>query len=123
MLTIMVATALALGLACAFLMMFRTSDPAQLQESRSELLRVGVQIICGNCSGDDDHPVKTYMDRSGSCARCGGNSYLLASAVAANSLVLRQARLLERQIASSHGRVIPFEVPASRASRSEKIAV
>ncbi len=123
MLMIMVATALALGLACACLMMFRTSDPAQLQQSRSELLRVGVQIICGNCSGDDNHPVKTYMDLSGSCGRCGGNSYLLASAVAANSLVLRQARLLERQIASSHGRVIPFEVPASRASRSEKIAV
>lgn len=124
MLTIVVAaTALALGLACAFLMMFRATDPAQLQQARTELLRVGVQIICGNCSGDGDHPVKTYMDRSGSCARCGGNSYLLASAVAANSLVLRQARLLERQIASSHGRVIPFEVPASRASRSEKIAV
>ena len=123
MLMIMVATALALGLACACLMMFRTSDPAQLQQSRSELLRVGVQIICGNCSGDDNHPVKTYMDLSGSCGRCGGNSYLLASVVAANSLVLRQARLLERQIASSHGRVIPFEVPASRASRSEKIAV
>jgi len=123
MLTIMVATAFALGLACAFLMTFRTTDPAQLRQSRAELLRVGVQIICGNCSGDDDHPVKTYMDRSGSCAQCGGNSYLLASAVAANSVVLRQARLLERQIASSHGRVIPFEVPASRASRSEKIAV
>lgn len=123
MLTIMVATAFALGLACAFLMTFRTTDPAQLHESRAELLRVGVQIICGNCSGDADHPEKTYMDRSGSCARCGGSSYLLASAVAANSLVLRQARLLERQIAASHGRVIPFEVPASRASRSERIAV
>jgi len=123
MLTIMVATAFALGLACAFLMTFRTTDPAQLRQSRAELLRVGVQIICGNCSGDDDHPVKTYMDRSGSCTQCGGNSYLLASAVAANSVVLRQARLVERQIASSHGRVIPFEVPAARASRSEKIAV
>jgi hypothetical protein len=123
MLTIMVATAFALGLASAFLMTFRTTDPAQLQQSHTELLRVGVQIICGNCSGDDDHPVKTYMDRSGGCSRCGGNSYLLASAVAANSVVLRQARLLERQIASSHGRVIPFEVPGSRASRSEKIAV
>jgi hypothetical protein len=123
MLTIMVATAFALGLACAFLIMFRTTDPAQLQQSRAELLRVGVQIICGNCSGDDDHPVKTYMDLSGSCACCGGNSYLLASAVAANSVVLRQARLRERQIASSHGRVIPFEVPASRVSRSERIAV
>lgn len=123
MLTIMVATAFALGLVCAFLMTLRTADPAQLQHSRPELLKVGVQIICGNCSGDGDHPVKTYMDRSGSCALCGGNSYLLASAVAANSIVLRQARLLERQIASSNGRVIPFEVPASRTSRSERIAV
>jgi hypothetical protein len=123
MLTIMVATAFALGLACAFLMTFRTADPAQLQHSHAELLRVGVQIICGNCSGEDGHPVKTYMDRSGSCAHCGGNSYLLASAVAANSVVLRQARLLERQIASSNGRVIPFEAHASRGSRSERIAV
>jgi hypothetical protein len=122
MLTSMVATAFALGLACAFLMKFRTTDPAQLQHSRAALLTVGVQIICGNCSGDADHPVKTYMDRSGSCAQCGGNSYLLASAVAANSVLLREARLRDRQIASSHGRVIPFEVPVSR-SRSERIAV
>jgi hypothetical protein len=123
MLTIMVATAFALGLACAFLMTFRTTDPSQLQQSRAALLTVGVQIICGNCSGEDDHPVKTYIDRSGGCAQCGGNSYLLASAVAANSVVLRAARLRERQIASSHGRVIAFEIPASRATRSERIAV
>lgn len=122
MLTIMVAVAFTLGLACAFLMRFRTADPAQLQQSRAALLTVGVQIICGNCSGDEDHPVKTYMDRSGSCAKCGGTSYLLASALAANSVMLREARLRDRQIAASHGRVIPFEVPVSR-SRSERIAV
>lgn len=122
MLTIMVAAAFTLGLACAFLMRFRTADPAQLQQSRAALLTVGVQIICGNCSGDEDHPVKTYMDRSGSCAKCGGTSYLLASALAANSVMLREARLRDRQIAASHGRVIPFEVPVSR-SRSERIAV
>ena len=122
MLTMMVAVAFSLGLACAFLMRFRNADPAQLQQSRAALLTVGVQIICGNCSGDEDHPVKTYMDRSGSCAKCGGASYLLASAVAANSVMLREARLRDMQIAASHGRVIPFEVPVSR-SRSERIAV
>jgi hypothetical protein len=122
MLTIMVAVAFTLGLACAFLMRFRTADPNQLQQSRAALLTVGVQIICGNCSGDEAHPAKTYMDRSGSCANCGGTSYLLASALAANSVMLREARLRDRQIAASHGRVIPFEVPVSR-SRSERIAV
>ena len=122
MLTIMVAVAFALGLACAFLMRFRTADPSQLQQSRASLLTVGVQIICGNCSGDEDHPVKTYMDRAGNCAQCGGASYLLASSVAANSVIMREARLRDSQIAASHGRVIPFEVPGSR-SRSERIAV
>lgn len=122
MLTIMVAVSFTLGLVCAFLMRFKTADPSQLQQSRASLLTVGVQIICGNCSGEGVHPVKTYIDRSGRCAQCGGTSYLLASAVAANSVILREARLRDRQIAASHGRVIPFEVPVSRRG-SERIAV
>ena len=122
MLTIMVAVSFTLGLVCAFLMRFKTADPSQLQQSRASLLTVGVQIICGNCSGEGNHPVKTYIDRSGRCAQCGGTSYLLASAVAANSVILREARLRDRQIAASHGRVIPFEVPVSRRG-SERIAV
>lgn len=123
MLTFIVATMIALSLACVVLMKSRVTDSAQLEQPRSALLTIGVQIICGDCCGEDEHPIKTYMNRYGSCSHCGGNSYLLASAVAINSLLARAMRVREAQIASSHGRVLPFEMPGSRASRSEKIAV
>jgi hypothetical protein len=123
MLTIIVATVIALSLACVVLMKSRVTDSAQLNQPRPALLTIGVQIICGDCSGEDEHPIKTYMNRYGSCSQCGGNSYLLASAVAINSLLARATRLREAQIASSHGRVLPFEAPGFRASRSESIAV
>lgn len=122
MLTIMVATAIALGFASLVLMKSRTADPAQLNQPRAGLMTMGIQIICGNCSGEGDRPIKTYLDRSGNCAQCGGSSYLLASAVGVNIAMLRAGRLRDAQVASSHGRVIPFEVPGSRVSR-ERIAV
>lgn len=123
MLTIMVITMIALGLAGLVLMKSRTNDPAQLDQPRPGLLTIGVQILCGNCSGYDERPIKTYLSRSGSCAQCGSSSYLLASAVGVNIALLRAGRLRDAQIISSHGRVIPFEMPGSRASRSERIAV
>jgi len=123
MLTIIVATGIALGLACIVLMRSRIPDSAQLSQPHAGMLAIGVQIICGNCSGEDLRPVKTYLDQSGNCAHCGGSSYLLASAVGAHIGFLRAARSRDAHIGSSHGRVIPFEVPASRGSRSEKIAV
>jgi hypothetical protein len=123
MLTITVATVIALSLAGMVLMKSRSTDSAQLEQPRPALLTMGVQIICGDCSGEDQHPIKTYMNRYGCCSQCGGASYLLASAVAANTLMARAMRLREAQIASSHGRVIPFEMPGSRTLRSEKIAV
>lgn len=123
MLTMIVATAIALGLACVVLLKSRTTDSAQLDQKRPGLLTIGVQIICGDCCGENDHPIKTYMNRYGSCSQCGGSSYLLASSVAANIILARASRLRGAQIASSNGRVIPFEAPGSRTSRSEKIAV
>ena len=123
MMTIMVVTMVALALASVVLMKSRTSDPAQLNQPRQSLLTVGVQIICGNCSGYDERPIKTYLDRSGNCSHCGGTSYLLASSVGVNIALLRADRLREAQIVSSHGRVIPFEMPGSRATRSDRIAV
>src|SRR5262249_23750256 len=50
-----------------------------LKDLRVGLPSMGVQIICGDCSGQGLHPIKTYMDRWGSCETCGGNSYMLAS--------------------------------------------
>jgi len=123
MLTIIVATVIALSLACIVLMKSRTTDPSQLSQPRPALLTIGVQIICGNCSGEEQRPVKTYMDRYGNCSQCGGTSYLLASSVAANSIMSRAARLREAHATGGPGRVIPFEVPASRTSRPERIAV
>src|SRR6266852_4622302 len=123
MLTIMVATVIAVGLASVVLMKGRITDPAQLDQPRPGLLTIGVQIICGNCSGENERPIKTYLDRCGNCAQCGGSSYLLASAVGINSALMRAGRLRDAHIASSHGRVIPFEAPGSRASCSERIAV
>jgi hypothetical protein len=123
MLTIVVATVIALSLASLVLMKSRITDPSQLNEPRPAVLTVGVQIICGDCSGEEESPARTYLNRYGSCSQCGGTSYLLASSVAMNTLFLRMSRMREAQIASSQGRVIPFEAPGSRASHSEKIAV
>lgn len=123
MLTIIVATVIALSLAWVVLMKSRATDSAQLDQPRTALLTIGVQIICGDCSGEDEHPIKTYMNRYGSCSQCGGKSYLLASAIALNTLLAKATRLRDAQFGASHGRVLPFEAPASRTSRSEKIAV
>jgi hypothetical protein len=120
MLTMIVVTVIALSVAGLVLLKSRATESGQLDQPRPSLLAIGVQIICGDCAGDDQHPTKTYMNRYGTCSNCGGTSYLLASAVAAHSLMSRTARLREAQFASSQGRVIPFETP--RTSR-EKIAV
>jgi len=123
MLTIIVATVIALGLACIVLFKSRAGDPSQLDQRRPAVMTIGVQIICGDCSGEGEQAVKTYLNRYGSCSQCGGTSYLLASAVAMNGLLARATRVREAQIVHSHGRVLPFEAPGSRTSRSEKIAV
>ena len=57
----------------------RVNHSGQLVEPRSAILSIGVQIICGDCSGDGDRPIKTYLSRTGNCFRCGGRSYILAS--------------------------------------------
>lgn len=121
MLTIISAIAIA-ALASILVLRVRKSAPMRLEETRGALLMVGVQIICGDCSGDGESPNRTYLDRYGNCAECGGHSYLLASSLALNSAALRAARLVQAHSAASNGRVLPFETRL-RGSRSEKIAV
>jgi len=123
MLTIIVATGIALSLAFIVLVMARNTDPAQLNQPRPALLTMGVQIVCGNCAGEDVLAIKTYLDKFGNCSQCGGRSYLLASALAANTAVSRAARVRDAYAATGTGRVIPFELPGSRPSRSERVAV
>lgn len=121
MLTIVSAGAIALT--CTLIVLLsRNTDTGRVEETHGAFLMVGVQIICGDCSGDSESPVRTYMDRYGNCAQCGGHSYLLASSLALNSAALRAARLVQAHSAAGGGRVLPFEARA-RASHSQKIAV
>jgi len=122
MLTIIAATAVALALTWIVTFRARGSNSSQLNGTRGALLTVGVQIVCGNCSGDGEAPIRTYLDRYGNCVQCGSHSYLLASSLALNSAQLRAARLVQAYSADSNGRVLPFEA-RTRPSRSEKIAV
>ena len=69
---------LALAVACGLLKL-ATLKKRCLSEPRADRLTIGVQIICGDCSGDAESPVKTYIDRTGNCAQCGGRSFMLAS--------------------------------------------
>jgi len=90
------------------------SDPAQLIQPRVPVTLVGIQIICGDCAGDDERPRRTYLDQFGNCSQCGGHSFVLASSVATHWMKARQLES-ERVRAS---KVLPFSPALSR-----KIAV
>ena len=91
------------------------TDPAQLIERRVPVTLVGIQIICGDCSGDEERPRRTYLDAFGNCAQCGGHSFVLASSVAAQWMRTRQMGL---ESARASSKVLPFSPALSR-----KIAV
>ena len=82
---------LGLAVACG-LFKFATRQKQTLSEPRAQRLTIGVQIICGDCCGEGETPVKTYLDRTGNCAQCGGQSFMLASSrilYAQQQMVLR----------------------------------
>ena len=96
---IFIASAFTL-LLTGFLTKSHSDNSSQLAESRSTLVTVGIQIICGDCSGEEELPKKTYLDRFGNCSQCGGHSYMLAS----NRLIYAQhliaMRLLQCEAAA-----------------------
>lgn len=48
--------------------------------SKASVPRVtATQIVCGDCGGDSAFPRKTLLTSAGTCSRCGGRSYALAS--------------------------------------------
>ena len=83
----------------------------QLSEPRVSIVTVGVQIICGDCSGNTDRPLKTYLDRHGHCAQCGGRSYMLASSRTVYANQLATARLSERESTTVDARPQPVGAP------------
>ena len=73
---------LTLALVCALALTYlaiRSQKTEELLQPRPGPLTLGVQIICGDCCGEEDRPIKTYLDCNGNCAQCGGHSYMLAS--------------------------------------------
>ena len=92
------------------------SDSSQLSEARNSILKVGVQIVCGDCAGDNYTPVRTLLDNKGQCDQCGGRSYVLASNLALSAVLARRSRFADR-------RVLSFETGSRRVDRSTKVAV
>ena len=78
MATIILTSVVALAMAY-FVLRSHSTDSSQLTEPRSTVVTLGVQIICGNCAGEEGPPSKTYLDRFSNCAQCGGDSYILAA--------------------------------------------
>ena len=49
-------------------------------------------IVCGDCAGEGDLPIKTLMRQDGHCATCGGGSFALAADLAARKRALEYLR-------------------------------
>jgi hypothetical protein len=120
MIIITVATTLVALLLVCLMVKNQRDDSLQLTEPRAQVATVGIQIICGNCSGEDEIPIRTFLDRFGNCAQCGSSHYILASNVYANKL--RSLRLVEAEGVSSNGRVLPF-ANSPCLPRMQKLAV
>ena len=118
---ILIAATAVLLTAVWFFLSARKFKATGLKQRRSTMVALGVQIICGDCAGDGETPRKTYLDQSGRCNVCGGQSFLLASTSALNAL-RTAARTTAYEPSDSSRRVLPFESPNSRGNRSEKIA-
>lgn len=78
MLSISLAIGFAVILACLILISQKVNR-SQLTELRPASPLLKVQIICGDSSGNEDWPRKTFVDQRGRCEGCGGSSYVLAS--------------------------------------------
>ena len=91
---------------------------------RATLHYSAIAIICGNCSGEERIPLKTFMNRHGACEVCGGDSYILASHRGAylRGLIPGYTANVAAATADGDGVVVPFE-PRQRPASPEKVAV
>ncbi len=122
MLAFVLPSVLALALACLVL---RYSKPnASRLSERHERLMVAVQIICGDCSGDDARPLRTCLDSTGrKCEQCGGTSYTLASSLAVKTGHRFAAGFTGTAKGQRSARVLSFEgARANGDLRSAKLA-
>jgi hypothetical protein len=110
MLSIAVGSTVALILT-GLLVKATNSGSPELHRQSSRVMMTAVQIVCGDCAGDGERPIRTCLDQSARCEQCGGTSYVLASELAAHSVRLRAARV------KAGGRVLNFEAPLSSRGR------
>ena len=97
----------AICLLITFILKTRTHDSGQLIEPRAASLTIAVQIICGDCCGDENRPIKTLLGRGGNCAQCGGSSYMLASRRGVTTNHILEIALQPRQDAPRATRARP----------------
>lgn len=96
---------------------------AELSERRTAMATIGIQIVCADCSGERQAPIKTSLSRSGSCDHCGGHSFILASDTAMLALRTRIADSPSRGTLPEGRRVLHFEPRISRPSMTGQIAI
>ena len=121
---------LALAAMALFLWKKNREITEQLRNTRGYYKTFGVQIICGNCSGESEIPIRTNLDAHGNCTQCGGKSYVLAATLGAYALLARAAPGQEHQapwreagVPINTGRVISLqEHRAARREQVEKLA-
>jgi hypothetical protein len=112
---------LALAIAAFTIYKFSYRRDEDLLEARPSLPTLGIQIICGDCSGDGEIPAKTFMDRAGTCNQCGGTSFVVAATRAIYAFPHIQARLQESSKAS-RGHLLIFESPETTEKRVPRVA-
>jgi hypothetical protein len=96
-------------LATYFLTKNYGNESSRLIEPRSEPVTTAIQIICGDCSGEENLPRKTYLDRFGNCSQCGGHSYILAANRFIYTQQLVASRLSQYQAARDYRRIHPYK--------------
>lgn len=87
-------------------------DSAQLLESSAASRVSEIAIICGDCCGDAEKPVQTYLDASGNCAACGGRSYILAADDQGDVLLPALARMEGHKGKPGDIRLLAYKTPA-----------
>jgi hypothetical protein len=112
---------LALAIAAFTMYKFSYRRDENLLEARPSLPTLGIQIICGDCSGEGEIPAKTYMDRAGTCNQCGGTSFVVAATRAIYAFPQMHAKLQENNKASI-GQLLIFETPESTEKRVPRVA-
>jgi hypothetical protein len=98
-------------------------DPERLTGSLPTLPLIGIQIICGDCSGEASSPRITYMDSTGHCARCGSGSVMLACKRGIYLQSLLAARMSNKESARTEAHILPFaRASGTNAKQARKMA-